>query len=57
MPISNLPIYILDTQNYIAASDIVISKADWIIIVDRIIDHTSLVLVEIPSVRKDSFNI
>ena len=53
----NLPINILDTQNYIAASDIVITKAGWGTIAEGIIGHTNLVLIERPSAKEDSFNI
>lgn len=53
----NLPIDTLDTQNYIAASDMVISKAGWGTIAEAIIGHTDLVLIERPSAREDSFNI
>lgn len=52
-----LPIDILDTQNYIASSDIVITKAGWGTIAEAIIGHTSLVLIERPSAKEDSFNI
>lgn len=52
-----LPIDILDTQNYIAASNIVITKAGWGTIAEAIIGHTSLVLIERPSAKEDSFNI
>lgn len=53
----NLPIDTLDTQNYIAASDMVISKAGWGTIAEGIIGHTNLVLIERPSAKEDSFNI
>lgn len=53
----NLPIDTLDTQNYIAASDMVITKAGWGTIAEGIIGHTNLVLIERPSAREDSFNI
>lgn len=53
----NLPIEILDTQNYIAASDMVISKAGWGTIAEAILGHTNLVLIERPSAKEDSFNI
>ena len=53
----NLPIDILDTQNYIAASDMVITKAGWGTIAEGIIGHTNLVLIERPSAKEDSFNI
>lgn len=53
----NLPIDILDTQNYIAASDIVITKAGWGTIAEAVLGHTNLVLIERPSAKEDSFNI
>lgn len=53
----NLPIDVLDTQNYIAASDIVITKAGWGTIAEAILGHTSLVLIERPSAKEDTFNI
>lgn len=53
----NLPIDILDTQNYITASDMVITKAGWGTIAEGIIGHTNLVLIERPSAKEDSFNI
>lgn len=55
--IVQLPIDILDTQNYIAASDIVITKAGWGTIAEAILGHTSLVLIERPSAKEDTFNI
>ena len=55
--IVQLPIDILDTQNYIAASDIVITKAGWGTIAEAIIGHTNLVLIERPSAKEDTFNI
>lgn len=53
----NLPIDELDTQNYIAASDIVISKAGWGTIAECVLGHSGLVLIERSSAREDSFNI
>ena len=53
----NLPLDILDTQNYIAASDIVITKAGWGTIAESVLGHTNLVLIERPSAKEDSFNI
>ena len=53
----NLPIDTLYTQNYIAASDMVITKAGWGTIAEGIIGHTNLVLIERPSAKEDSFNI
>ena len=55
--IIQLSVDILDTQNYIAASDIVIAKAGWGSIAEAIIGHTSLVLIERPSAKEDTFNI
>lgn len=53
----NLPIDILDTQNYIAASSMVITKAGWGTIGESVLGHTDLVLIERPSAKEDSFNI
>lgn len=53
----NLPIDILDTQNYIAASDMVITKAGWGTIAEAVLGHTNLVIIERPSAKEDSFNI
>ena len=47
----------VDTQNYIAASEMVITKAGWGTIAEGIIGHTNLVLIERPSAKEDSFNI
>lgn len=55
--IVQLPVDILDTQNYIAASDIVITKAGWGTIAEAIIGHTNLVMIERPSAKEDTFNI
>lgn len=52
-----LPIDILDTQNYIAASEIVIAKAGWETIAECILGHSNLVLIKRPSAKEDSFNI
>lgn len=53
----NLPIDVLDTQNYIAASDVVIAKSGWGTIAECILGHSGLVLIERPSAKEDSFNI
>ena len=53
----NLPIDILDTHNYIAASDMVITKAGWGTIAEAVLGHTNIVLIERPSAKEDSFNI
>lgn len=53
----NLPLDIKDTQNYIAASDLIISKAGWGTIGEALIGHTPMVLIERPSAKEDSFNI
>ena len=50
----NLPVDILDTQNYIAASHMVISKNGW---GTSIIGHTNLVLIERPTAKEDTYNI
>lgn len=55
--IVNLPIDILDTQNYIAASDIIITKSGWGTIAEAVIGNTPLVLIERPSAIEDTFNI
>lgn len=52
-----LPVEILDTQNYIAASDMVITKSGWGTISEAVIGQSSLVLIERPSAKEDSFNI
>lgn len=53
----NLPIEILDTHNYIAASDMIITKAGWGTIAEAVLGHTNLVLIERPTAKEDSFNI
>lgn len=53
----NLAIDILDTQNYIAASTMVITKAGWGTIGEAVLGNTNLVLIERPSAKEDSFNI
>lgn len=53
----NLPVDILDTHNYVAASNLVITKAGWGTIAEAIVGHTNLVLIERPSAREDTFNI
>ena len=55
--IVELPLDIKDTQNYIAASDIVITKAGWGTIGECVIGHSGMVLIERPSAIEDSFNI
>ena len=52
-----LPIDVLDTQNYIAACELVISKAGWGTIAEGVLGHCGLVLIERPSAKEDSFNI
>lgn len=52
-----LPINTLDTQNYIAASDIVISKAGWSTISEAVMAKQNLVLIEREDVLEDSHNI
>lgn len=55
--IVNLSINIKDTQNYIAASSLVITKAGWGTIAESILGRTPIVLIERPSAIEDSFNI
>lgn len=55
--IVRLPLDIKDTQNYIAASDIVITKAGWGTIAECVIGHSGMVLIERPSAREDTFSI
>lgn len=55
--IVKLPMNILDTQNYIAASDLVIAKAGWGTIAEAVLGNTPLVLIERNSAIEDSFNI
>ena len=55
--IVKLPIDIKDTQNYMAASNIVITKAGWTTLAECLIGHSSMVLIERPSAREDSFSI
>lgn len=52
-----LPVDTLDTQNYIAASDIVISKAGWSTISEAVVANKKLVLIEREDVLEDSHNI
>ncbi|MCA9766777.1 MAG: hypothetical protein KC455_10220 [Carnobacterium sp.] len=51
-----LPVDTLDTQNYIAASDIIIAKAGWSTISEAIVANKKLVLIE-RIVLEDSHNI
>ena len=55
--IVELPINILNTHEYIAASDIVISKAGWTTICESIVCHRNLVLVDREEVLEDSHSI
>lgn len=52
-----LPINILDTQNYIAASDLVISKAGWGTISECVVANTPMILIERPTALEDTLNI
>lgn len=52
-----LPIDVLDTQNYIAASRTVIAKAGWGTISETIIGKSNLVLLEREGVPEDTHNI
>ncbi|WP_122641319.1 glycosyltransferase [Romboutsia sp. Marseille-P6047] len=55
--IIRLPLDVKDTQNYIAASSLVITKAGWGTIGECLIGHTPMVLIERDSAREDSFSI
>ena len=55
--IVRLPLDIKDTQNYITASDIVITKAGWGTIAECVIGHSGMVLIKRPSAREDTFSI
>lgn len=50
-----LPIDIKDTQNYIAASELVISKAGWGTIAEAMIAGTPMVLMKRPEVLEDTW--
>lgn len=52
-----LPVGTLDTQNYIAASDIIISKAGWSTISEAVTASKKLVLIEREDVLEDTHNI
>ncbi|SFH87628.1 glycosyltransferase [Pisciglobus halotolerans] len=52
-----LPVNTLDTQNYIAASDVVISKAGWSTISEAVTAKRNLVLIERDDILEDSYNI
>jgi len=55
--VRKLPINILDTQNYIAASEMVIAKAGWGTIAESIIAGSKLVLIERTEVYEDTYMI
>ncbi|WP_027108636.1 glycosyltransferase [Lacticigenium naphthae] len=52
-----LPANIIDTQNYIAASEMVIAKAGWGTIAEAINSHRKLVLIEREDTLEDSHSI
>ncbi len=52
-----LPVDIEDTQNYIAASEVVISKAGWGTIAEAVCGDTPMVLLERDGVLEDTHNI
>ncbi|MDO5011710.1 MAG: glycosyltransferase family protein, partial [Intestinibacter bartlettii] len=54
--IVELPIDIKDTQNYIAASKMIISKAGWGTIGESLISHTPMVLIKRDTAIEDTFN-
>ncbi|WP_276353562.1 glycosyltransferase [Cohnella caldifontis] len=50
-----LPSWVTDTQNYIGACELVISKAGWGTIAETLIAHKKLVLIERPGVFEDTY--
>ena len=52
-----MPLDVLDTQNYIAASRAVIAKAGWGTISETILAKSNLVLLEREGVLEDTHNI
>lgn len=50
-----LPLSTLDTHNYIAASEYVITKAGWSTVSESLIGGSKLILLERPSVYEDTF--
>lgn len=52
-----LPLNTLDTQNYIAASEFIITKAGWGTISECMISGTPMLLIERPSAIEDTHNI
>ncbi|MDY2883010.1 MAG: glycosyltransferase family protein [Romboutsia timonensis] len=55
--IVELPINIEDTQNYIAAGEMIISKAGWGTIGESLISHTPMLLIKRETAIEDTFNI
>jgi UDP-N-acetylglucosamine transferase subunit ALG13 len=52
-----LPLMTLDTHNYIAASDVIITKAGWGTIAESILSRKPMVLIERDDVIEDTHNI
>lgn len=52
-----LPTNVLDTQNYVAASDLVITKAGWGTIAESLVAHKKLVVIERPDSFEDMYTI
>jgi hypothetical protein len=50
-----LPLSTLDTHNYIAASEYVITKAGWSTVSESLIGGSKLILLDRPSVYEDTF--
>ena len=50
-----LPVNILDTQNYIGASEFVIAKAGWGIVAECICSKTKMILLERDGVLEDTY--
>jgi uncharacterized protein (TIGR00661 family) len=55
--VTKLPLETVDTQNYIAASSLVIGKAGWGTIAESLISGVPLVLIERPDVYEDTYMI
>lgn len=55
--VTKLPFDTVDTQNYIAASSLVIGKAGWGTIAESLISGVPLVLIERPDVYEDTYMI
>ena len=55
--VCQLPLNVMDTQNYISSSELIISKAGWGTISESILGKTKMVLMERDGVLEDTHNI